>query len=45
MYFACRLFIEDEKHFALYCSKYEQCRWQYNDLFNVNTYTCDDRPN
>lgn len=39
---SCRLFIEDEKHFVLYCSKYEQCRWQYNDLFNVNTYTCDD---
>ena len=39
---SCRLFIEDEKHFVLYCSKYEQYRWQYNDLFNVNTYTCDD---
>lgn len=34
----CKLFIEDEKHFVLYCSKYDQCRLNYNDIFNVNTY-------
>lgn len=35
----CKLFVEDEKHFVLSCSKYDQCRLNYNDIFNVNTYT------
>lgn len=34
----CKLFVEDEKHFVLSCSKYDQCRLNYNDIFNVNTY-------
>ena len=37
----CRLFIENEIHFVLYCPKYDQYRCNYNDIFNVNTYTSD----
>lgn len=39
--YSCKLFVEDEKHFVLYCPKYDQYRCNYNDIFNVNTYTSD----
>ena len=34
----CRLFIENEIHFVLYCPVYDQYRLQHNEIFNSECY-------
>ena len=38
-YYSCKILIENEPHFVLYCNENDQFRSQYTDLFNAYAYS------